>query len=125
MTSERRRSPRVRAPEGAEGLIRSTTQVHVEDLSRTGVRFQLSAPVRPGSTYGFHADIEGFILTVPIRITRCKADYPAKGAAEEPGLVYQAGAEFLWGSAEDEEKLASWLAQRGPASGPIQAKLRG
>lgn len=125
MTAERRRSPRVRAPEGAEGVIRSTTQVHVEDLSRTGVRFQLSAPVRPGSTYGFHAEIEGFTLTVPIRITRCSAAPPAKGASAGAGLVYQAGAEFLWGSKEDEEEAAAWIARRGPSQGAIQAKLRG
>jgi len=119
---ERRRSPRVRAPEGAEGVIRSTIQVHVEDLSRTGVRFRLTGSVRPGSTYAFHADLGGFDLAVSIRITRCKAG-ASSGPGGGSGLVYQAGAEFLWESPEKEETLAAWLARRGPAGGTFQAKL--
>jgi len=79
VVAERRRSPRVRAPEGAGGIIRSTVQVQVEDVSLTGVRFEVSGPVRPGSTYAFHADLGGFELVVPIRITRCKAG-PAPNA---------------------------------------------
>lgn len=122
MAPERRRSPRIRAPEGAEGFIRSTIQVQVEDLSRTGVRFQLSGPVRPGSTYAFHADLGGFDLAATIRITRCKADVaPSPGGGST--LVYQAGAEFLWESAGAEEALAAWLDRRGPAGGQFQAKL--
>jgi hypothetical protein len=125
VVSDRRRSPRVRAPEGAEGVIRSTIQAQVEDVSRTGARFQLSGPVRPGSTYTLHADLGGFDLNVSIRITRCKA-----GSAPRPGgtgmvLVYQAGAEFLWESPGDEERLAAWLGKRGPTSAQIQAKLQG
>ena len=110
---------------GAEGLIRSTIQVHVEDISRTGVRFQLTGPVRPASTYAFHADLEGFELAVAIRITRCKVAPAPHGASTANGLVYQAGAEFLWESAGDEERLAAWLGRRGPAAGQIQAKLKG
>ena len=122
MPPERRRSQRVRAPEGAEGVIRSTIQVHVEDLSRTGVRFRLTGSVRPGSTYAFHADLGGFDLAVSIRITRCKAG-ASSGPGGGSGLVYQAGAEFLWESPEKEETLAAWLARRGPAGGTFQAKL--
>ncbi len=124
MVSERRRSPRVRPPEGAEGVIRSTIQAQVEDVSRTGARFLLSGPVRPASTYTFHADLGGFDLSVPIRITRCKA-----GSVPKPGggmvLVDQAGAEFLWESPGDEERLAAWLDKRGPTSAQIRAKLQG
>ena len=40
-------------------------------------------------------------------------------------LVYQAGAEFLWESPGDEERLAAWLGRRGPTAGQIQAKLKG
>lgn len=122
MVAERRRSPRVRAPEGAEGVIRSTIQVQVEDLSTTGVRFQVSAPVRPGTTYAFHAALEGFDLSGPIRITRCKAAPPKAGGG---GLVYQAGAEFLWEKPGDEAPLAAWLEARGPAGGRIQGNLEG
>jgi hypothetical protein len=96
--------------------------VQVEDLSRTGVRFRLTGPVRPGSTYAFHADLGGFDLAVPIRITRCKA-----GASPRPGggsaLVYQAGAEFLWESPGREEALAEWLGRRGSGGGQFQANL--
>jgi len=120
---ERRRSPRVRAPEGAEGLIRSTLQVQVEDVSRDGVRFRLSGPVRPGSTYAFHASLEGLDLAAPIRITRCKAIPPAKGAGR--GIVYEAGAEFVWEKPADEERVVSWLARRGAAAGRIRAELEG
>lgn len=121
MVSERRRSPRVRAPEGAGGVIRSTVQVHVEDISRTGVRFQLTGPVRPSSTYAFHAALDGLDLAVPIRITRCKAAPGPRGG----GLVYQAGAEFLWETPEAEESLARWLESRGPDTGEIRGNLRG
>ncbi len=123
MKPERRRSPRVRAPEGAEGLIRSTLQVQVEDVSRDGVRFRLSGPVRPGSTYAFHASLEGLDLAAPIRITRCKAIPPAKGAGR--GIVYEAGAEFVWEKPADEERVVSWLARRGAAAGRIRAELEG
>jgi hypothetical protein len=125
LVSERRRSPRVRAPEGAEGVIRSTIQAQVEDISRTGARFQLSGPVRPGSTYAFHADLGGFDLNVSIRITRCKAGSVPKPGGAGMVLVYQAGAEFLWENPGDEERLAAWLGKRGPTSAQIQAKLQG
>jgi hypothetical protein len=121
--SERRRAPRVRAPEGAGGVIRSTIQVHVQDLSQTGVRFQLSGPVRPGSTYAFHADLEGFDLSVPIRITRCKAGPVPRADGRGQVLVYQAGAEFLWEGREGEERLREWLERRDPSAGGIQANL--
>ena len=121
MVSERRRSPRVRAPEGAGGVIRSTVQVKVEDISLSGVRFQLTGPVRPGSTYAFHAALDGLDLVVPIRITRCKAAAGGRGG----GLVYQAGAEFLWESPEAEESLSRWLGNRGPDAGEIRGNLRG
>jgi hypothetical protein len=124
VVSERRRSPRVRAPEGAGGVIRSTIQVHVEDLSRSGARFRLSGAVRPGSTYAFHADLGGFDLSVSIRITRCIAT-----SVPKPGggmvLGYQAGAEFLWEKPGDEERLAAWLGRRGPNPAQFQADLQG
>ncbi len=123
MKPERRRSPRVRAPAGAEGLIRSTLQVQVEDVSKDGVRFRLSGPIRPGSTYAFHASLEGLDLAAPIRITRCKAIPPAKGAGR--GIVYEAGAEFVWEKPADEERVVSWLAVRGAAAGRIRAELEG
>ena len=125
MVSERRRSPRVRAPEGAEGVIRSTIQAQVEDVSRTGARFQLSGAVRPGSTYTLHADLGGFDLNVSIRITRCKAGSVPKPGGAGMVLVYQAGAEFVWESPADQERLAAWLDKRGPTSGQIRAKLEG
>lgn len=121
MNAERRRSPRVRPPEGAGGVIRSTVQVQVEDISLTGVSFQLGGPVRPGSTYAFHAGLDGLELAVPIRITRCKAAPASKGG----GLVYRAGAEFLWESPEDERRLATWLEGKGPAAGQIRGNLQG
>lgn len=122
MTAERRRSPRVRAPEGAEGVIRSTIQVHVQDISETGLRFEPAAPVRPGSTYAFHVDLGSYSLSVPIRITRCHAA-AAKGTG--PGLVYEAGAEFLWDDPESRARFAGWLQERGPDSGSIRADLKG
>ena len=125
MVSERRRSPRVRPPEGAEGVIRSTIQVQVEDISRTGARFQLTGAVRPGSTYSFHADLGGFELAVSIRVTRCKAGSAPKAGGTGMVLVYQAGAEFLWENPADEERLAAWLNRRGPNPAQIQAKLKG
>lgn len=125
MTSERRRSPRVRPPEGAEGVIRSTIQVQVEDISVTGARFQLSGAVRPGSTYAFHADLGGFDLSVPIRITRCKAGSVPRGGGSGRVLVYEAGAEFLWEGAGDEERFVAWLGKRAPGSAQIRAKLQG
>ena len=120
---ERRRSPRFRAPEGAEGIIRSTIQVQVEDVSKDGVRFRLSGPVRPGATYAFHASLEGLDLAAPIRITRCKAVSPAKGAGR--GLVYEVGAEFAWEKPADEVRIVTWLARRGSAAGRVRAELEG
>lgn len=124
MTAERRRSPRVRAPEGAEGVIRSTVQVQVGDISETGVSFQPSAAVRPGATYAFHVDLGGFDLSVPIRITRCHAAAAPKGAAPGRSLVYEAGAEFLWERPEDRARLGAWLGD-GRGAGRFAAKLDG
>ena len=95
----------------------------VEDISLTGVRFQVSGPVRPGSTYDFHAALEGLDLVVTIRITRCNAA-PAPGGRSD-GLVYNAGAEFLWESPEEEARLGSWLERRGPDKGQILGNLKG
>lgn len=124
MASERRRSPRVRVPDGAGGIIRSTIHVLVEDLSLDGVRLQLETPVRPGSTYAFHAQLDGLDLGATIRITRCKAISPSKGAAAR-GLLYQAGAEFVWERPGEEARVAAWLARRGSVTGTIPADLDG
>jgi hypothetical protein len=95
--------------------------VRVEDISLTGVRFQISGPVRPGSTYAFHAELDGFSLAAPIRITRCKAAPAPQGG----GLAYFAGAEFLWESPEAEARLGSWLESRGSDAGQFQGDLKG
>jgi len=125
VTAERRRSPRVRAPEGAEGVIRSTIQVQVGDISDSGLRFQPVAAVRPGSTYAFHADLGGYELSVPIRITRCQAGAAPKDGSAGRNLLYDAGAEFLWENPEDQARLAAWLGRGGNGSGKIEAKLKG
>ncbi|HPA53177.1 MAG TPA: hypothetical protein PLP50_16415 [Thermoanaerobaculia bacterium] len=94
----------------------------MEDVSKDGVCFRLSGPVRPGSTYAFHASLEGLDLAAPIRITRCKAISPAMGGGR--GLVYEAGAEFAWERPGDEERVVTWLARRGSAGG-LRAELEG
>ena len=112
-TQERRRSPRRTAAPGSRGQIRVTVGVEVLDVSPTGLRLELSTPVRPGSVYDLKVDLGGFLLSAPVRITRCAA-----GGYRDDGkggrlLLFRAGAEIVWPHPSGAEDLARFLERQG------------
>ncbi len=120
---ERRRSPRRVVPEGAAALIRSTIRVQLVDLSLHGARFQVSAPLRPGTVYALSTRLGSLSLDVPVRITRCRAGGYAKDGRGGQVLLFQAGAEFLWEGNGPDGRLAEWLESGPPVSPGTTADL--
>lgn len=113
--AERRKAPRQAVAPGTRGQIRNTIDVDLVDVSPTGLKFELSAPLRPGSVYDLRASVGGFPLAVPVRITRCAA-----GGFREDGrggklLLFRAGAEILWRDASGSADLARHLHRSGRA----------
>lgn len=112
MNVERRRSPRVEAPDGAEGVIRSTVPVHISDISSDGLKLHVSTPLRPGTVYALQVQLPGLRLNVQIRITRCKAGGYAKDGRGGQVLMFSAGSEFIWANPEGSRELEAWLTTR-------------
>ena len=105
--------PRQQAAPGSRGQIRATVSVEVLDVSPTGLRLELSTPLRPGSVYDLKVDLGGFVLGSPVRITRCSA-----GGYRDDGrggrlLLFRAGAEILWPDPSSADDLARFLGQQG------------
>ena len=115
--TEKRRSPRVPAERGTRGVLRSTIQVAILDVSREGIAFHVASPLRPGATYAVTATLRGLTLSTQIRITRCKAAGSAKDGRGGQILVFQAGAEFVWSDPREEKALVEWL-KKGGGAGP-------
>ncbi len=70
---EKRRSPRVHAEKGSRGQLKATIPVTILNASTIGVAIELSAPLRPGSTYDLSATLLGVPVNVLVRVTRCRA----------------------------------------------------
>ena len=92
---EKRRSPRVHAEQGSRGQLKATIPVTILNASTIGVLLELSAPLRPGSTYDLSATLLGVPVNVHVRITRCRAGGFIPDGKGGRLLQFRAGAEFV------------------------------
>ena len=92
---EKRRSPRVHAEKGSRGQLKATIPVTILNASTIGVAIELSAPLRPGSTYDLSATLLGVPVNVLVRITRCRAGGFIPDGKGGRLLQFRAGAEFV------------------------------
>jgi hypothetical protein len=92
---EKRRSPRVRAEKESRGQLKATIPVTIVNASTVGVLLELSAPLRPGSTYDVTATLLGVPVTAHVRITRCRAGGFISDGRGGRLLQFRAGAEFV------------------------------
>lgn len=120
---DRRRAPRQPTARGTRGQIRSTVQVEIVDVSAVGLRLELSTSLRPGSVYEVKADIGGYAISVPVRITRCSA-----GGYRDDGkggrlLLFRAGGEFLWGDEAEQASFAAFLERSRNARPPSSSGI--
>jgi hypothetical protein len=110
--NEKRRSPRIPLSKGTRGQLKSTIPVEILDLSETGLLFEISSTLRPGSTYDLTATFGGVPFSGLVRVTRCRA---GGFAADDRGgrlLLYRAGGEFVGLSEKQIEGLRLALARR-------------
>ena len=92
---EKRRSPRVHAEKGSRGQLKATIPVTILNASTIGVLIELSAPLRPGSTYDLSATLLGISVNALVRVTRCRAGGFIPDGKGGRLLQFRAGAEFV------------------------------
>jgi hypothetical protein len=93
--NDKRRATRVPVGKGARGQLKSTIPVTIINVSETGLLFEVSSTLRPGSTYDLTAMIAGISFSGLVRVTRCRAGGFAADGTGGRSLVYQAGGEFV------------------------------
>jgi len=121
---EKRRSPRVPQPKGTRGQLKSTLPIEILNVSETGLLFELSSTLRPGSTYDLNATFDGVLFSGLVRVTRCRAGGFASDGRGGSLLLYRTGGEFV-GLSEKQltalqralsKKLASSASLKRPVS---------
>lgn len=112
MGNEKRRSPRIPQSKGTRGQLKSTVPVEILDLSETGLLFEVSSTLRPGSTYDLAATFGGYPFAGLVRVTRCRAGGFAPDGKGGSLLLYRAGGEFVGLSEKQVEGLRAALARR-------------
>lgn len=95
MDQDKRRSPRVPQPKGTRGQLKSTVPIEILNLSETGLFFELSSTLRPGSTYDLSATFGGVPFSGLVRVTRCRAGGFASDGKGGSLLLFRAGGEFV------------------------------
>jgi PilZ domain-containing protein len=112
VANEKRRSPRMRLSKGTRGQLKSTVPVEILDLSETGLLFEVSSTLRPGSTYDLTATFGGVPFSGLVRVTRCRAGGFAPDGAGGSLLLFRAGGEFVGLSEKHAEGLRLALATK-------------
>jgi hypothetical protein len=92
---DKRRAQRVPLVKGTRGQLKSTVPIEILNLSETGVLIELSATLRPGSTYDLNALLGGVPFAGLVRITRCRAGGFASDGKGGRLLLFRAGGEFV------------------------------
>ena len=108
MDNDKRRAPRISVGKGSRGQLKSTISVAILNVSETGILFEVSSTLRPGSTYDLNATIAGLSFSALVRVTRCRAGGFAADDRGGRSLVYQAGGEFV--GLSEEQTLALRIA---------------
>ncbi len=116
MEPERRRTSRLDVEaEGPRGVVKGAVLASLQDISAGGLRLHLPSSLDPGSIYPFMALLRGLSVVTPIRVTRCRTREAVEGVPPEPGLAWEAGAEFLWRDDGDAAALRRWVERKNPA----------
>jgi hypothetical protein len=100
------------------GRVKSTVAVRVVDISEAGVQMELSAALRPGSTYELSVDLDGIALSGVVRITRCRAGGYVPDGKGGRLLLFRAGAEFIQLDGTGAKDFREWITRRTPESRP-------
>lgn len=112
MEQNKRRAPRFPQAKGTRGQLKSTVPVEILDLSETGLLFETSATLRPGSTYDLAATFGGVPFLGLVRITRCRAGGFAPDGQGGSLLLFRAGGEFVGLSEKKLEGLRLALSKK-------------
>lgn len=97
---------------GTRGQLKSTVPVEILDLSETGLLFEVSSTLRPGSTYDLTATFGGIPFSGLVRVTRCRAGGIAPDGKGGSLLLFRAGGEFVGLSEAQIDGLRLALAKR-------------
>lgn len=109
---DKRRAQRVLLVKGTRGQLKSTVPIEILNLSETGVLIELSATLRPGSTYDLNALLGGVPFAGLVRITRCRAGGFASDGKGGRLLLFRAGGEFVGLPEKQVEGLRLALSKR-------------
>jgi hypothetical protein len=100
MTSERRRSPRIRIVDTLPGRTAGETPVRVRDFSLGGMAVELAVELPVGSLHDFQLQLgDGSVVDLRGRVVRCRA----LAAPGEPPL-FSCGIQFVDDEASDESR---------------------
>lgn len=95
MDQNQRRAPRIPQAKGTRGQLKSTVPIEILNLSETGLFFEVSSTLRPGSTYDVSATFGGIPFSGLVRVTRCRAGGFAPDGKGGSLLLFRAGGEFV------------------------------
>ena len=112
--SERRRSQRFTADQEIYARIKSSIPVRIIDVSQHGMRVESSSAVPPTGACDLWVPGDEGDVKLKVRVQRCRARFE-QGNDGGPGLVYQAGLEFLEMDESARGALGSILVQLGGA----------
>lgn len=123
--AEKRRSPRVAAGKETGGRLKATVPIVIRNVSREGMLFEVSTPLRPGAVYDLKTEIPGFDFSAQLRITRCRAGGYVEDGRGGRILRFEAGAEFQSLDEAAIKELSAWIArckhQKSPSSATLHA----
>lgn len=122
---EKRRSPRVNPGKDTGGRLKATVPIVIRNVSREGMLFEVSTPLRPGSLYDLKTEIPGFDLSAQVRVTRCRAGGFVEDGRGGRVLRFEAGAEFQLLDDAALGELAAWIVrctrQKTPSAATLHA----
>ncbi|HWT81365.1 MAG TPA: PilZ domain-containing protein [Candidatus Methylomirabilis sp.] len=121
--SERRKTPRFPVPGRLGAKARATLDVHVVDISASGVRIEHTELLRPGATYMFELPPALGSLALMARIVHSAVVGTEKAPDGGRILRYQSGLAFLELTAEQQAALAPRLERLTPESGLGDGRL--
>jgi hypothetical protein len=120
---ERRQAQRIRVDAGVSGKLKATLPIVVQNISQSGILFEVSTPVRPGALYDLKAELGGVDVAMQIRITRCKTAGHVEDGRGGRVLLFQAGAEFARIDEGQVDTFTAWIAKNEKSKRPSSATL--
>ena len=121
---EKRRSPRVPTEKGTGGRLKATVPIVIVNVSRHGMLFEVSSPLRPGAIYDLKANLSSFALSAQVRIARCRAGGWVEDGKGGRVLLFQAGAELMQLDDVQFDELKAYVERNLRQKTPSSATLR-